>query len=727
MQSPGENGRPAPGTFRWTLVGVAVFVLLLYLWSLVSLLALAGEMENKFSKLAGERYMPFIVWQNIRVGLAYVVVGLGGMVLVWPAVSLWLRRRRASRFGIIWRAFVVAALLHGYFILRLVESRPYFVSHAYYGNWFYRLLEFPPEPLRSWITGLLFGVLPWVVGIVLVGWYGVQLWRAGRPGRLACVAAGIAVLAVPLAGLVLRGGDKPGQAEAGSRPNILILSSDSLRGDRLGFAGYRPERSDGAAAAGVSPRIDGLAEDGQVFDRCFTHLASTIESTASLMASSYPHDHGLRQMYANKETMMQVNSTAVTLPAVLREEGYDTAAIGDWCAAVYEVMPLGFETIDVSTFDNFRVYMTQAVFINHFVVPLYLDNPVGYRLFPEVQSFAEFVTPEVVTNRVVERIGERSEDGQPFFWHVFYSCNHLPYRSPEPYCAMFSDPEYRGKSKSSVNFDIDEFIGGTNLADKWQALPESEVNQMRALYDGCTRMFDDCVGRVIDALQEEGLDDNTIIVVTSDHGDDLYEPGTTLGHGQSFDGGDQSNHIPLVIRVPGRDARRFDETVRVIDIAPTLAGFAGAEAPDAWRGRNLAPWIEDGVEPVPLPVFAETGFPFIQFTSGLDRPKLPPMDELTFIDEGFNYQFVLLPEYEQPLVDAKERLLRTRCWKMICTPLADGGRAFRLFHLPDDPQCLQDVAAERPEVAAAMQRALELWMDEGRESGYEEIFPQGEP
>ena len=465
-----------------------------------------------------------------------------------------------------------------------------------------------------------------------------------------------------------------------------------------------------------------------MFGECFTPLASTIESTASLMSSSYPHSHGIRQMYPDEETMMRASSEMTTLAGVLREKGYETAAIGDWCAAIYEVMPMGFEHVDVSTFDNFRVYMTQAVFIEHFVVPLYLDNPVGYFLFPEVQSFAEFVTPEVVTDRVVDRLAERAADGKPFFWHVFYSCNHLPYRSPEPYCTMFADPEYRGASRSGVVFDIDEFIGGTDMENKWRALPEDEVKQVRALYDGCTRMFDDCVGRVLDALEEQGLDQNTIVLVTADHGDDLYEPGATLGHGLGFNGGDQSNHVPLVMRVPGRAARHFKEPVRTLDIAPTLAGLGGAEAPAAWEGLSLKPWIEGRETPRPRAVYIETGFPFIQFQiDEVERPYLPPMDEMTFIDEEFNYQFVLLPGYEEKVIAAKERCLRTERWRLVCTPRVDGSRSFRLNFLPDDPHCEQNMAAERPEVLAPMRRALERWIDERVETPHGEIFPAGEP
>ena len=566
-----EHGRRRGGVFWWVVAGVAVFMLVLYLISLWGLVSTAGEMQNKFSKMARERYLPFLVWQNIRVGLAYLAVGMAGVIVLWPVVSLWVGRGRAGRFGVMWRAFAGAAVLHGYFILRMVDSRPYFISEDYYGNWFYRLLEFTPEPLRGWLTGLLFGVLPWVFGAGVVVWYGCRIRRAGRLGRVAggviglAALAALAALAVPAVSavcLTLSHGGTRAQTGADGPPNILILASDSLRGDRLGFAGYRPERPAGPAAAGVSPRIDGLAKDSQVFEECFTPLASTIESTASLMSSSYPHTHGIRQMYPDEATMRRVNSAMIPLAGVLRAKGYETEAIGDWCAAIYEIMPMGFEHVDVSSFDNFRVYMTQAVFIQHFVVPLYLDNPVGYFLFPEVQSFAEFVTPEVVTDRVIGRLAERAADRKPFFWHVFFSCNHLPYRSPEPYCTMFADPAYRGASKSSVVFDIDEFIGGTDLENKWRALPEGEVEQVKALYDGCTKMFDDCVGRVLDALKEQGLDRNTIVIVSADHGDDLYEPGATLGHGLGFNGGDQANHVPLVMRVPGCASRHFEEPVQ---------------------------------------------------------------------------------------------------------------------------------------------------------------------
>ncbi len=720
----------APACFRWTLAGTGAWFGLLYAVALWRLAGTAGEMENKFSKLALERYLGFLVWQNVRVLGAYLLLAAAAAVAVWPAVAWWLgRSRRPGRLAAAWRGLLLAALAHGYFTLRLVESRPYFVSADYYGHWFYRVLGAPPEPLRGLLAGLLFGVLPWLAGGAAAGWYALRGWRAGRLGRAVVVAAAAVVVAVAGGVRWFDGGRAAAVgAVADSAPNILVLASDSLRGDRLGYAGYRPARGDGAAAAGVSPAIDGLAGRSVVFENCFTPLASTIESTTSLMAAEYPHTHGLRQMYPGREELARTAGRVVPLAARLREAGYDTAAIGDWCAAVYEVLPLGFEHVEVSSFDNFRVYMTQAVLLEHKVVPLYLDNRLGYRLFPEIRSFAEFVTPQVVTERVVRRLGERARDRRPFFWHVFYSCNHLPYRSPEPFCTMFSDPGYGGGNRGGVAFDIDEFIGGTDLEEKWRALPEPEVRQVRALYDGCTRMFDACVGEILAALRRHGLDRRTIVVVTSDHGDDLYEPGATLGHGLGFIGGDQANHVPLVMHIPGTEARRIGQTVRVIDIAPTLAELAGVGRPPEWEGRSLAGWLRGGEGPESRPVYAETGFPFIQFrVAGVERPPLPPMDEMTFIDESFNHQFVLRPEFAQRLVAAKERCLRTARWKLVCTPTATGGRHFRLFHLPDDPHCQHDLSERRPEVCGRMRGALEAWIDEHRETPLAEIFPGGEP
>lgn len=685
----------------------------------------SGEMDNKFSALARDEFLGFLISQNLLMLLAYLILAVIGTILIQPPAS-WLARRLKVRNA--WPAvaisLAIAWLVNAYFTLRLVDTRPYFLQDTSSGNWYYQLLDFIPAAIKSETNQVIFKILP------LVAITAALLWQVHRQRLRGWITA--AVLLAVAAGIYGFGHFRETRAlqqvKTIGSPNILILSSDSLRGDKLGIAGYRPARADGLAAAGVSPVIDSLARRSSNFQTCYAPIGSTLESSTSFMTSQYPQTHGLRHMFPDAKTLAAARAKGIPIARLLREKGYDTAAIGDWCAGYYELMPLGFEHISVSSFDNFKIYMSQAVVMAHFVVPLYFDNPVGYKIFPQLGSFAQFVTPEVVTQRVEKRLANVAENKRPFFWHVFYSCTHLPYRSTEPYSSMFTDPQYQGPNKTAVAFDIDAFTSSKNLEEKMRRATPQDIAQIRALYDGCTRQFDDCVGRILASLRKNGLADNTIVIITGDHGDDLYEPGVTLLHGQGFNGGLQASHVPMIVHVPGNPPKTIPESVRLIDVAPTLADFAGVPKPSAWEGKSFAGWIQGTASPEWRPFYGETGFPFMQTAvAGIERPKLMPMDEMTFIDPDFNYQFVLKPQYHAPLIAAKQRCLATRYWKLVCTPAADGSRHFGLFHLPGDPHGRADLAREKPEILAPLQAALTRWIDENHESSIAEIFPAGEP
>jgi len=718
---------PSRCGFGTALCGTAVFFLFQYVLALVKLGQTSTGMENKFSALAREKYLDFLIWQNLQVLFAYAILAVLFAGVARPFVSV-ICARFAIRSGRVKAALALgcAFLVHGFFVLRLVDTRPYFLDDAKFGYWYYEILNVVPDASKPVVFFLLFKALPVGLLVYVVVWHWRIFSRTGRTvmAALSCVClaqAGWEMASVGSGGVAVRNG-------GGSKTkNVILIGSDSLRGDRLGYSGYRPRRTDGLAAGGVSPRIDALAARSVNLENCFTPIASTLESGTSVMSSMYPHTHGFRHMYPDAETVEAAKSRVEPLAEVLAEKGYETAVFGDWCAGYFELMPLGFESVSVSSFDNFKIYMSQAVVMAHFVIPLYFDHPAGYAVFPQLGSFAQFVTPEVVTDRVKKRLGEVSKSGRPFFWHVFYSCNHLPYRSPEPYSGMFADPDYTGSNKSGVDFDIDSFIGGTDLENKWKALPEKEIRQIRDLYDGCTRQFDDNVGMILDELKKRGLAEDTIVIITADHGDNLYEEGVTLGHGLTFNGGARGNHVPLLFHVPGVEAAAIPEQVRTIDIAPTIADLLDAPRPDSWEGKSFAGWLGGGERPESRAFYGETGFPFVQFrVPGIERPKLPPMDQMNFIDDSFNYQFVLKDEFEAPLVKAKQRCLMTEKWKLICTPTAEGGRHFTLYSRKPDPYSEVDVAAENPEILAPMQAALEKWMDEKKETPLAGIFPQGE-
>lgn len=714
-----------PAAFLPILAGTSLFLLYQYILAVLRLTNSARNMDNKFSSIARDEFLGFLVAENAFVIIAYLILAIAGAFLIQPFASRISRTLQITRRRwIILISLALAALLHEYFTLRLVDSRPYFLQDAASGHWYYHLLDFVPSSLRKGTDFLLFTVLPLALLATAI------IWRIHLHRRRGWITAAILfTLGGTAFGLLqLRKSGGGNLDRTANVPNILIIGSDSLRGDRLGFAGYRPARSDGPAAAGVSPAIDALASRSIVFENCYAPIGSTLESGTSLMSSLYPHTHGLRHMFPNQETLRAANQKVVPLATLLREKGYDTAAIGDWCAGYYDLMPLGFEHISVSSFDNFKIYMSQAVLMAHFVVPLYFDNPLGYRLFPQISSFAQFVTPNVVTNRVRDRLSGVSSSGRPFFWHVFYSCTHLPYRSTEPYASMFADPAYNGPNKTAVNFPIDAFTSSRTLEQTLAAASPEDIAQINALYDSCVRQFDSCVQNILDALKENGLSGNTIVVITGDHGDDLYEPGVTLLHGQTFNGGLQGSRIPMVVHVPGRKPAAIPQTVRLIDLIPTLADMTGVEKPDSWEGQSFAGWIDGTQPPEWRPFYGETGFPFMQAkVGGVIRPPLMPMDEMTFIDPSFNYQFVLKDEYDTSLIQAKQRCLATRFWKVVCTPAADGSRHFGLFHLPSDPHSRTDLSASRPEVLEPLRNALNRWIDHHHESSISEIFPSGEP
>ncbi len=715
---------PRVAHYRYVLLGSTLFLAYQYAISLWKLTHSSQAMENKFSALAKNEYMGFLIAQNLHMLFGYGLLAIIAALLAQPVADFWSRRSNyQGPIPVVFRSLTLTALVHAYCTLRLVKTRPYFLDEAEFGQWYYKALAWIPEAIMPTALFGLFTALPLTAIALAVIW---QSRKFGRKGYF--TTASILLIGIGITIYQNRSRPLVSKAAEGSPLNIMIIGSDSLRADRLGCAGHRPSRSDGLAKDGVSPTIDALAARSIHLENCYTGIASTMESGVQLMSSLYPQTHGIRQMYPDRKTVKKTEETIIPMARQLRAKGYDTAAIGDWCAGYYEVLPQDMEHISVSSFDTFKIYMSQAVVMAHFVIPLYFDNPLGYKIFPQISSFAQFVTPEVVTKRVEDRLAKVAARKQPFFWHVFYSCNHLPYRSVEPYLSMFSDPHYQGRNKNGVDFDIDNFIGGTSLETKWQALPPHEIQQIRDLYDGCTRQFDSCVERILASLKANGMAEKTIVIVTSDHGDDHYEPGVTLGHGLTFNGGLQANHVPMIVHVPGAAAAKIPETVRLIDVAPTLLELVGVERPKSWQGQSFAKWIDQTEKPIHRPFYGETGFPFIQFTvPGIQRPKLPAMDEMTQIDKEFNYQFVLKEKYIAPLIHAKQRCLKTADWKLVCTPTAEMSRHFGLFHLKTDRLGETDVAATRPEVLGPLKVALERWMDEQYESAIAEIFPSGEP
>ena len=715
-----RNSTPNRRIFIGVAIGVALFHLAIFVTSCVAMLAQAAAVENDFAQEAIEGHVGYILVSCLALLRGYALVAAGYLLVLYPLVLWWSRRRKRpfGTWGAAWRTAMLATACLGLLLFRLMALRPYFVN-TWLPEWDFQIVPGGPSLLKDI---LLFGTLN---GLPLLA-LGAVIWFWGkraaafarefrlprlRPVRTAALVAVIAMLWVAPRALRARLADPP------PRPNIILIASDSLRPDHLSCNGYGRE---------TSPYIDALAARSVNFQNCMTPIGSTLESMVGLLSSQYPHTHGVRQMFPDRATVDHVNATAPKLPEILAAAGYETAVIGDWCGAIFNEVPMGFDDVQVSQFDSFRIWLSQAVYLSHPVIPLYFDNEFGYWLFPKLQSFAHYLRPEVITDRTIEKLGERADPERPFFYTVFTGCNHFAYHAPYPYYQKWTDPEYKGPNKFQVHFDPAAFATDPEWDAAYAELSATEKQHIIDLYDGCVSRFDDCVGKIVDELEGKGLLENTIVIVTSDHGEDLFEPGTTLTHGISFNGGSQGNRIPCIMHVPGAEPTQIGDLVRNIDLAPTLLTLCGLAPEPRFEGSDLAPLIgagESAASPsLDLAFYGETGYPFARRRlADAETLSVPPLDTLTFVDDTFDYHIVLRPEYAEPLNLAKERCLIARDWKLVFTPGTDGP-IHRLYHLSEDPHCQADASARYPEIAAKMQYHLWRWITDGEEASASTIL-----
>lgn len=716
---------PPPTLTRRHILKIVVLTVTgtLVVWYLSALLSFAGNsygFNNRFSEVALQHHWWYLVWSNLVVLKGYLLVAAGYVALIYPLVRLWGKARPFARWGVVWRTLLFAGLLYGFFIFRLMLEKPYFGDYSYLLGWYDALGRVCGTRVQDTVHTLISQVFPLTAVMAAAGFYLFELrrWftRAARPllFSFGAVSGVLALLAVSGYG-VSRAPDAEELTGGRKRPkNIVILGSDSLRGDHLSCNGY---------ARQTSPNIDRVAAKGVNFERCLTPIASTLESLTSMFSSQYPHTHGVRHMFPNRDMVNRANREAPSLGMELQRLGYDTTVIGDWCACSFNELPMGFKNIIVSDFDNFRVYMSEVVFLHHQILPLFFDNRVGHMLFPKLKSFANYMTPEVVTDQVIDRIRQRAADRQPFLLFGYYSCTHLPYKTPTHYAKLWTDPKYEGPHKHELALNVDQFIGGTDINEKWSKLPREEVEQITALYDGCVRMFDDSVGRVVAELEKQGMLEDTIILITGDHGDDLFEPNCTFGHGTTFNGGDQANRVPAILHVPGlKQPQRHAGLTRTLDFAPTLLDLVGAPSQPRFEGSSLAPLIRGEKQSLDLAYFGETSYLFFRRTIPGEEPLfIPPMDETTFIDPDFDFHFVLKDKFQDAVLKTKEHCVRTERFKYIRTPGVQHSIE-RLFDVRADPHCEHDVKLRYPEVKARLSAAMDQWLTTHKQSTTAEIY-----
>jgi arylsulfatase A-like enzyme len=379
---------------------------------------------------------------------------------------------------------------------------------------------------------------------------------AKRAGAAAAVLAALTLGGGTLGAVARLGGRDSSLPAARGRPNVLLVSIDSLRPDHLHCYGYpRP----------TSPTIDRLAAEGALFRTVVSPTTWTLPSHLTLLSGLAPERHGVVTDY------QRLDAEAPMLADVLAREGYATAGFvgGPYLDGAYG-FARGFEH-----YDDYSV-----------VKAAHADSHSGVsspRLVELVRGWLEEWRAE--------------EPRRPFFVFLHLWDVHYHWKPPPPYDRLF-DADYRGSISGDPARDLEILRRGD----------ERDLARLIALYDGEIAFTDEHLGRLVDALGGLGVLDDTLVIVTSDHGDEFLEHGQ-LGHRHNLY--DETLLVPLVVRHPPRVAKGavVDEQVRLMDVPVTILALTetraplelGAPGPHAHAPRDLSPLLggrkPDGEKP----------------------------------------------------------------------------------------------------------------------------------
>jgi len=312
---------------------------------------------------------------------------------------------------------------------------------------------------------------------------------------------------------------------------VVVVSIDTLRADHLGSYGY---------ARKTSPTLDRLAAEGSLFEDAMTPAPWTLPAHASLLTGLYPSRHGLK-------------AHDRYLPAKVRTLGESFASAG---------------------------FVTAAVVNSHNLSPRFgLDR--GFREFVYVEEVAGQRAP---TRRIVDQAIEwlkRYGAGRLFLFVHSYDV-HSDYASEPAYEREFvTAPKGRADGTTAQLMAFRE--GKARLG------PE-DAKQLVDLYDAGIRQIDDELARLVGALRDGGLLDRTLLLLTSDHGEEFFEHGDVLHGRTQFQ---EVAHVPLLVRGPGIAAgRRIRTPVSLIDVMPTLLARLGLKRPEGLDGEDLSRLLE---------------------------------------------------------------------------------------------------------------------------------------
>jgi arylsulfatase A-like enzyme len=555
--------------------------------------------------------------------------------------------------------------------------------------------QLTPTRLRAFDI-VLFGAL----AVWLAAGLGV-LMQNGAWAAVGLVSGGVGLYLIIVMISAWEREPRPARTRKGSSaPNILLIGSDTLRADRLTGIGYPRD---------LTPTLDRLALRAARFTSCYVPCARTAPSLASMLTGTWPHTHGVRDTFLTPE---QTQLPIQTLPELLEQAGYQTAAVGDWAASDISKLSFRFQRTDVPPDQwNIKYLLRQGPKDMRLFLSLFTQNRLGKTFLPEIYYLGGLPLAEEVGRDTRRMIASLANSDAPFFLTSFMAITHPPFASKYPYYTMFAGKGYRGESKFAMARLRDPF---EIIRRQGEPRTEFDLDQIIDLYDGCVKNFDDEVGRILSYLDASGLGDNTIVLIFSDHGFEFFEH-ETWGQGNSAIG-DFSARVPLLIADPRNpQPHLIPDVVRTVDVAPTLLELAGLPIRDYMEGVSLVPLMHGERLRAELPAFYETGVWLTDLPGTPEKHlRYPDLPDLLEVSDKRLGMISLKPKYLDITTVAKDRMVRVGDWKLTYQPLTDGP-LYQLFNILEDPECRRNVLEQHPETAERLRKLLLDWM--GEDSG----------
>ena len=414
-------------------------------------------------------------------------------------------------------------------------------------------------------------------------------------------------------------------------PNLVLVVVDTLRADALGCYGFAGESS---------PQIDALAREAVLFENCISQAPWTKPAAASLLTSLYPDTHGLtdhagRYGGGSSERRTEVlPEEALTLAEVLRAKGYRTAAFvaNTWMGKEY-----GFAQ--------------------------------GFELYDDYAARLDTHADEVLRN--AKRWLEHSASERPFFLYLHFMDVHAPYDAQRPdHDALLAAAGSVERTLSDQEVPYNRWQN-IEVRPEWATDPmRHELSYWRTRYAAGVRAFDRRLSSFIHHLRRTGALASSVLALTSDHGEHLFEHGD-WSHGQNLY--EHQLRVPLVVRLPGGRfaGRRVSEVVELVDVMPTLLSLLDVVPPRELQGRSLVDLLDGSRAP-------DEGESRLGFATAVQRRP-------------------------------GRYAVRSATHKLIHDVVSG---ETTLFDLRSDPGEQHDISASAPDVARQLSNALEAHLEE---------------